>query len=269
MAKKNRSEHMDQSETSPTRAADNAQSGLVLHSGRETTSDLHRLLDATVLAMAGLAEPGEPGNHLVRVQHYVRALAVKLKTSPTYGRPMSDAAITLMFRAAPLHDIGNAGIPDRVLLKPGALSTDEIALVRTHCDIGRASIDQIKSSAGFSTQFLELAREIVSGHHERWDGFGYPNSLAGEAIPMSARIMALADAYDALTSDRVYRARVPHDRAVQTIFQERGEHFDPDMVDALIEIQCEFASIAQRYADTELDLQRKMDYMAVAIAETP
>ncbi len=260
---------MDQTETFPTRVTDNGQSGLVLHNGRETTLDLHRLLDATVLAMAGLAEPGEAGNHIVRVQHYVRALAVKLKTSPTYGRPMSDVAITLMFRAAPLHDIGNAGIPDRVLLKPAALNADEIALVRTHCDLGRALIDQIKGSAGFSTQFLELAREVVCSHHERWDGRGYPNSLAGEAIPMPARIMALADAYDAMTSDRVYRASVPHDRAVQTIFQDRGEHFDPDMVDALIEIQDEFASIAQRYTDTDLDLQRKMDYMAAAIAETP
>ena len=260
---------MEYAEPSPTRTTDSGQPGLVLQSGRETTLDLHRLLDATVLAMAGLAEPGEAGNHIVRVQHYVRALAVKLKTSPTYGRPMSDVAITLMFRAAPLHDIGNAGIPDRVLLKPGALNTDEVALVRTHCDIGRASIDQIRSSAGFSTQFLEVARDIVSGHHERWDGRGYPAALEGEAIPLAARIMALADAYDALTSDRVYRAGVAHDRAVQCIFQDRGEQFDPDMVDALIEIQDEFASIAQRYTDTDVDLQRKMDYMAAAIAETP
>lgn len=253
--------------------ADNSQGGAgagpILQSGRESTYDLQKVFDATVLAMAALAEPGEAGNHIVRIQHYTRALATKLKTSPAYGRPMSDVAINLLFRASPLHDIGNCGIPDRVLLKPGALSQEETALVRTHCAIGCAAIDQIKAGAGLSTQFLELARDIVGSHHERWDGTGYPNALAGEAIPMAARIMALADAYDALTSDRVYRSGVAHDRAVQQLFQDRGDHFDPDMVDALIEIQDEFAAVARRYTDTEQDQQKKMHYMAVAIAETP
>lgn len=256
---------MENTDTSPPLPS----SQPILQSGRESTLDLHKVFDATVLAMATLAEPGEAGNHIVRIQHFTRALATKLKTSPTYGRPMSDVAINLLFRCSPLHDIGNAGIPDRVLLKPGALTTDELALVRTHCSIGCAAIDQIKSAAGLSTQFLEVAREIVGAHHERWDGAGYPNGLRGEAIPMAARIMALADAYDALTSERVYRAGVAHDRAVQQIFQDRGEHFDPDMVDALIEIQDEFAAIAARLTDTAQDQQKKMNYMALAIAETP
>ena len=240
-----------------------------LPAGRETSQDLTRVFDATVLAMAALAEPGEPGKHILRIQHYVRALATKLKTSPAYGRPMSEQTIQLLVRTAPLHDIGNSGIPDRILLKPGALDEDEIRLMRTHPTLGVALIDQIKAHAGLSTQFLEMARDIVGCHHESWNGTGYPNGLSGEDIPMSARIMALADAYDALTSNRVYRAGVPHDRAIQIIFQERAGQFDPDMVDALIEIQDEFASIAARHSDSEGDMQKKMDYMAMAIAESP
>ncbi|MEO6625748.1 MAG: HD domain-containing phosphohydrolase [Burkholderiaceae bacterium] len=255
---------MDHSETSRTGTG-----SAPLHPGRETTLDLSKVFDATVLAMAALAEPGEGGNHIVRMQHFVRALAHKLKASPVYGRPMSDVAIALLFRAVPLHDIGNSGIPDRILLKPGPLDSDEILVMRKHTRIGCAVIDQIKAGAGLSTQFLEVARDIVACHHEHWDGTGYPQGLVGEAIPLVARITALADTYDALTSARVYRSGVPHDRAVQLIFQERAAHFDPDMVDAFIEIQDEYASIAERFSDSDGDLQRKMDYMAMAIAETP
>ena len=255
---------MDHSDTSRTGTG-----SAPLQPGRETTLDLNKVFDATVLAMAALAEPGEGGNHILRMQHYVRALAHKLKASPVYGRPMSDVAIALLYRAVPLHDIGNSSIPDRILLKPGALDEDEIRVMRSHTRNGRAVIDQIKAGAGLSTQFLEVARDIVACHHEHWDGRGYPDGLAGDAIPMVARITALADAYDALTSDRVYRPGVPHDRAVQLLFQERAAQFDPDMVDALIEIQDEYASIAQRFSDTDGDLQKKMDYMAMAIAEAP
>jgi len=231
--------------------------------------DLVRVFDATVLAMASLAEPGEAGNHIVRIQHYVRALAQKLKVSPAYGRNMSDHTIGLLFRAAPLHDVGNSGVPDRILLKPGPLSQEELDIIKTHPVLGRNAIDQIRTTAGVSTEFLEIAREIVYSHQERWDGQGYPQALAGERIPLSARVMAIADAYDGLTSDRVYRAGVAHDKAVQQIFQERAAQFDPDMVDAFIEVQHEFAAIAERYADSDSDLQKKIEYMAKAIAESP
>jgi putative two-component system response regulator len=182
---------------------------------------------------------------------------------------MSEHRIGLLFRASPLHDIGNAGVPDRILLKPGPLSPEETEVIRTHPILGRDTIDQIRGSAGVSTEFLEVARDIIYSHQECWNGTGYPQGLAGEAIPMAARIMAIADAYDALTSDRVYRAGVAHDKAVQQIFQERAGQFDPDMVDAFIEIQDEFAAIAERFADTESDFQQKIDYMAKAIAESP
>ena len=243
--------------------------GVSLPRARDSMQDVARVFDATILAMAHLAEPGEAGNHIVRIQHFVRALAQKLKSSPAYGRSMSEHAIGVMFRACPLHDIGNAGVPDRILLKPGPLSPEEVDIIRTHPVLGRNAIDQIRSSAGVSTEFLEVARDIAFCHQEHWDGSGYPQGLVGERIPLSARVMAIADAYDALTSDRVYRPGVPHDKAVQQIFQERAAQFDPDMVDAFIEIQDEFAAIAERLADTDSDLQRKIDYMAKAIAESP
>jgi putative two-component system response regulator len=246
-----------------------ADPGAGLQRARDSMQDMLRVFDAAILAMAHLAEPGEAGNHIVRIQHFVRALAQKLKASPAYGRSMSEHRIGLLFRASPLHDIGNAGVPDRILLKPGPLTPEEIEVIRTHPTLGRDTIDQIRTSAGVSTEFLEVARDIAYGHQEHWDGTGYPQGLAGEAIPMAARIMAIADAYDALTSDRVYRAGVAHDKAVQQIFQERAAQFDPDMVDAFIEIQDEFAAIAERFADTESDFQQKIDYMAKAIAESP
>ena len=246
-----------------------ADPGAGLPRARDSMQDMLRVFDAAILAMAHLAEPGEAGNHIVRIQHFVRALAQKLKASPAYGRSMSEHRIGLLFRASPLHDIGNAGVPDRILLKPGPLTPEEIEVIRTHPILGRDTIDQIRTSAGVSTEFLEVARDIAYGHQEHWDGTGYPQGLAGEAIPMAARIMAIADAYDALTSDRVYRAGVAHDKAVQQIFQERAAQFDPDMVDAFIEIQDEFAAIAERFADTESDFQQKIDYMAKAIAESP
>ena len=235
----------------------------------ESDQSLGKVLDATILVMASLAEPGEAGKHISRTQNYVRALALKLKTVPAFARLLSDQYIATLFMAAAWHDIGNAGVPDRILLKPGALTEDELDVVKAHPVIGRNTIDEIQHRAGVSTEFLTMAREIAYCHQERWDGSGYPQELAAESIPVAARLMAIADAYDALTSRRVYREGVPHDLAVQQIFQERASHFDPDMVDAFIEIQDEFQAIAQRYADTEVDFENKIDYMAKAIAETP
>ena len=233
----------------------------------ESAQSLGKVLDATILAMASLAEPGEAGNHILRTQHYVRALARKLKANPAYAGLLSEQTIDTLFRAAPWHDIGNAGVPDRILLKPGALTEEELDIVKTHPAIGRNTIDQIQQVAGVAMEFLATAREIAYSHQERWDGTGYPQGLVGERIPVAARLMAIADAYDALTNRRVYREGVPHDVAVQQIFHQRAAHFDPDMVDAFIEIQDEFLAIARRHADTDGDFQKKIDYMAKAIAE--
>lgn len=228
-----------------------------------------RLLDAMVLAMAGLAEPGEAGAHIRRIQLYMKTMAVQLRAMAPYAKDWTEPVIDAMVRGAALHDIGNSAVPDRILLKPGTLSRDEIEIVRMHPVTGRDTIEQIRRDAGVELPFLEFAHQIAYGHHERWDGKGYPQGLQGEQIPAAARVMAIADAYDALTSDRVYRAGVPHDRAVQLIFQERGGQFAPDMVDAFIEVQFAFQEIAQQNADTEHDLQKKIDYLAKAIAESP
>jgi len=228
-----------------------------------------KLLDSMVLAMAGMAEPGEAGHHIRRIQLYVQALATQLRASAAYAKGWTDEVIATMMRGAALHDIGNSAVPDRILLKPGTLTADEVAVVRTHPAIGRDIIDQIRRAAGEDVAFIEFARQIAYGHHERWDGKGYPQGLEGDTNPAAARLMAIADAYDALTSDRVYRAGMPHAKAVQLIFQERGSQFAPDMVDAFIEIQHAFKDIAQQHADTEHDLQKKIEYMAQAIAESP
>lgn len=228
-----------------------------------------RLLNAMVLAMASMAEPGEAGRHIQRIQLYLQALAGQLRSSAPDSHRWNDADIDAMMRGAALHDIGNSAVPDRILLKPGALTAEEFEVVRTHPVIGRDIIDQIRRNAGVELPFMGFARQIAYGHQERWDGTGYPQGISGDNIPAPARMMAIVDAYDALTSDRVYRDGVPHDRAVQLIFQERGAQFAPDMVDAFIEVQHLFQDIAQQHADTENDLQMKMDYLAKAIAESP
>ncbi len=227
------------------------------------------LLNAMVLAMASMAEPGEAGRHIQRIQFYLQALARQLRISAPDTHQWSDADIDAMMRGAALHDIGNSAVPDRILLKLGALTAEEFEVVHMHPVIGRDIIDQIRRNAGVDQPFMGFARDIAYGHHERWDGTGYPQGITGENIPKSARLMAIVDTYDALTSDRVYRAGVPHDKAVQLIFQERGAQFAPDMVDSFIEIQHMFKDIALQYADTENDLQMKMDYLAKAIAESP
>lgn len=259
-------EHSEPSQRNAAIVGDGAPPHFARH---ESALDLAKLFDATMLAMASLAEPGEAGNHILRTRHYARALAVRLKTSAAMADALSEHAIELVFRAAPWHDIGNSGVPDRILLKPGPLTGDELEIIRTHPALGRAVIEQIKARAGVPMELLDTASQIAYSHHERWDGRGYPQGLVGAHIPVAARLMAVADAYDALTSHRVYREGVPHDKAVQRIFQERASHFDPDMVDAFIEIQDEFQAIAHRYADSDIDFQRKIDYMALAIAESP
>jgi putative two-component system response regulator len=227
------------------------------------------LEQALVLALATIAEPGEAGHHIQRIRLYVRALACRLRRAQTYADLWRGDTLDALVQASALHDIGNSAVPDRILLKPGALMQDELDTMRSHAVIGRDIIDQIQRGTGTPSEFLGLAREIAHGHHERWDGKGYPRGLAGDAIPVSAQVVTVADSYDALTSDRVYRAGIAHDKAIQLLFHERGEQLAPDVVDALIEVHHEFADIARQFADSETDLQKRVDYMARAIAENP
>lgn len=227
------------------------------------------LVHGLVLALARTAEPGEGGHHVRRIQLYVQALARHLRQAPPYAALWPDDRLEALVQASALHDVGNSAVPDRILLKPGALTPEEVDTVRSHAVIGRDIIARIRRGTAHASPLLDCAHEITHGHHERWDGQGYPQGLAGDAIPASALVVAVADAYDALTSNRVYRAGVAHDRAMQLLFQERGGQFAPDMVDALIEVQHEFAEIARRWADSETDLQQQIDYLAKAIAESP
>lgn len=208
---------------------------------------------ATITAFCALAEArdNETGNHIRRTQHYVRILAEALQDHPRFRDQLDDEVIQLLFKSAPLHDVGKVATPDAILLKPGKLTADEWVLMKQHCEYGRNAILQAESALGGVTDasFLQYAAEIAYGHHERWDGSGYPQGLAGDAIPLSARLMAIADVYDALISRRVYKQPIPHEEAIQMMLVERGRHFDPDIVDALESVAAKFAEIAQNFRD--------------------
>lgn len=207
---------------------------------------------ATIMAFCALAEArdNETGNHIRRTQHYVQALAEYLCDHPRFAPELTDEAIGLLFKSAPLHDVGKVAIPDAILQKPGPLTPDEWVVMRRHCEYGREAIAMAENELAFTgDSFLRYAKEIAFGHHERWDGGGYPQGLAGEDIPLSARLMAVADVYDALISRRVYKSAIPHDQAVEMIARERGTHFDPDVADAMVAMADVFRDIAQRFGD--------------------
>ncbi|MBE2258365.1 MAG: two-component system response regulator [Rhodobacteraceae bacterium] len=233
------------------------------------TSELEALQEVTILAMASLAETRdcETGKHILRTQRYVRALAEKLRPHPRFADFLTDQNILLLFKSAPLHDIGKVGIPDRILLKPGRYEPHEFEIMKNHTLLGRDAIQLAEDWLGARVEFLTIAKEITLYHQEKWDGSGYPEALVGENIPVSARLMAIADVYDALISRRVYKEQLPHEQAAKIIAEGRGRHFDPDMVDAFIEIQDEFRAIAQRYPDLDSDLQKKIEFLAQAVAD--
>jgi len=209
--------------------------------------------DVTVHALARLAETRDPetGNHLLRTQEYVRTLALQLRRSGHYVEQLDDHMVALLAKSAPLHDIGKVGIPDSVLLKPGKLDAAEWTVMKTHAQIGADAIAHAEHDVAHPVEFLHCAKQIARSHHERWDGSGYPDGLAGEAIPLAARVMALADVYDALISRRVYKAAHSHAHACALILAERGRHFDPAVVDAFADCHAELQTIAQRFADDD------------------
>ena len=209
--------------------------------------------DVSMRALASIAEArdDETGNHILRTQAYVNVLARALATTPRYAGELTPALVETYTKAAPLHDIGKVAIPDHILHKPGKHTPDEWEIMKTHARQGsdaiwRAICDQEEREA---LDFLYIAMDIAHYHHEKWDGSGYPEGLAGEAIPLPARLMALADVFDALISKRAYKPAFPLDRATAIITEGRGAHFDPDVVDAFIGHLDEFATIAARYAD--------------------
>jgi putative two-component system response regulator len=219
----------------------------------ERTAELALTQQITIEALASLAEyrDSETGSHIKRTQHYMLVLATQLSRHAPYRDSLDAKTIDLLFRCAPLHDIGKVAVRDSILLKPGKLSPEEFEEMKLHVEYGANALDVAKGQHGASN-FLTLARELILGHHERWDGKGYPYHLAGEAIPLAGRLMAVADVYDALISQRVYKPAFSHAEAVNIIRKDRGTHFDPAIVDAFIEIADEFQHIAQTYADKPL-----------------
>jgi putative two-component system response regulator len=217
----------------------------------QRTAEIQQLQDTMVMMLASLAETrdNETGNHIARTQHYVRTLAEALRHDPRHASQLTPEAIDLLFKSAPLHDIGKVGVPDSILLKPGRLTPDEFEVMKTHTTLAREAIEMTERRLGRDVPFLRFAKEIATSHHEKWDGSGYPQGLAGEAIPLSARLMAVADVYDALISRRVYKPPFPHEEAVTIIMQGRGSHFDPVVCDAFFAQRETFRAIATRFAD--------------------
>lgn len=217
---------------------------------RERTEEISRTQDVAIFCMTSLAETrdNETGMHIRRTQHYVRALAEHLNSHERFHRHIDDDFIELLFKSAPLHDIGKVGVPDRILLKPGKLDAQEWEEMKKHAEYGKAAIDNAEQQYG-SSSFLNIAKEIAYCHHERWDGQGYPQGLKEEEIPLSARLMAVADCYDALISRRVYKEPFSFEKAANIIREGRGSHFDPDIVDAFITLESVFTATAKRFAD--------------------
>ena len=223
------------------------------------TREVQMIQDVTIVAMASLAETrdNETGNHIRRTQNYVRVLAKQMQTHPRFRDVLTDETIELLYKSAPLHDIGKVGIPDRILLKPGKLTPEEFEIMKTHTTLGRDAILAAEARLDVSNSFLSLAREIAYSHQEKWDGSGYPEGLSGDDIPVSARLMAVADVYDALISRRVYKAPLSHDDAVAVIVEGSGAHFDPDLVAGFVELESEFRAIAQQFSDSDAKIRAK------------
>lgn len=215
------------------------------------TQEVHDVQDVTIHALASLAEArdNDTGNHILRTQRYVWVLANQLRNHPRFAPHLDAQTIEWLYKSAPLHDIGKVGIPDAILLKPGKLTAEEFEIMKTHTTLGRDAIAQAETRLGRNVPFLRVAKEIAYSHQEKWDGSGYPQGLAGEAIPVSARLMAVADVYDALISKRVYKGAMTHAEAVSIVRQGSGSHFDPAMVVAFEGTQDGFLAIAEAFAD--------------------
>ena len=207
--------------------------------------------DLTINALAEVAETrdNETGNHIRRTQEYVYILAHRLQLHPSFAGFLTNKVVELMTKSAPLHDIGKVGIPDHILLKPGKLTEEEWAIMKTHSMLGATSIERALRNADRRLDFLDMAMQIAHYHHEKWDGSGYPEGLKEDAIPIPARLMALADVFDALVTRRVYKPPMSYKQAKEIIVAERGRHFDPDVADAFLHSFDEFVTVAEKYRE--------------------
>lgn len=237
---------------------------------QKRTREIVAIQDITVRAMALLAETrdSETGNHLRRTQMYVKAMAIYLQNHPRFATELSPEAIESLYKSAPLHDIGKVGIPDRILRKPGKLDANEFETMKTHTTLGYAALVHAEKEVGQEMPFMRYAKEMTLSHQEKWDGSGYPQGLRGNAIPISARLMALADVYDTLISKRVYKRGFTHEEARAIIHKGRNAHFDPDIVDAFTAIEAQFQAIATDFSDGEVESAAELLRTACNLSNT-
>ena len=217
---------------------------------REQVREITSAQTATIFGMSKLAESRDPGagGYLERLREYVRVLAQQLGTQPTYQPVIGEAFIDAIYAAAPLLDIGKVGIPDTILLKAARLEPAEWEIMKSHTLIGGDMLRAVdKEHPG--NIFIRTGIEIAEGHHEKWDGSGFPRGTSGESIPLAARIVALADVYDSLTSPRGHKTPFTHDQARQVLIDGAGRHFDPEVVNAFLVIEPEFVRIRRRFQD--------------------
>jgi HD-GYP domain-containing protein (c-di-GMP phosphodiesterase class II) len=202
----------------------------------------------TLNAMA-MARDNETGNHILRTQNYVRILATRLREMGLYKSVLTDDFIDLLFKAAPLHDVGKVGIPDGILHKKSSLTPEEWEIMKTHTTIGESILSAAVYKLGKGEDVVDKAILIAGSHHEKWDGSGYPRGLKGEDIPLAARLMTVADIYDALVSKRVYKRAWTHQEACTEIVRLSGSHLDPHIVKAFLTEQIAFKEIATALQD--------------------
>ncbi|WP_419779309.1 HD-GYP domain-containing protein [Maridesulfovibrio sp.] len=232
----------------------------MIESLRARTEEIELTQAVTIESLATLAEYRDPetGGHIRRTMNYVRLMAERLVQMPRYQEELDERCVTLLYQSAPLHDIGKVGVPDHILLKPGKLTDEEFTAMKRHPIYGRDTMLKASKNLG-STSFLQFAMEIAYTHHEKWDGSGYPQGLKGEEIPLSGRLMAIADVYDALISKRVYKPPFTHSKAVSIIQKDSGTHFDPELVEVFMELNEDFRQIAIKYADLQEERDALME----------
>ena len=220
---------------------------------RSRNKELVIMQNFTIQCLAALTETrdSETGGHILRCQHYVKVLSKGLAKLPQFSRLLNEETIDLLYKSAPLHDIGKVGIPDRILLKPDRLTEEEYVEMKKHTLYGREAIRRAEQIYGkeVNDSFLQFGKVMAYSHHEKWDGSGYPEGLTGENIPIFGRIMAIADVYDALICKRRYKPSFSHEEAVSIIAQSKGTHFDPVVVEVFLDVNEEFNKIAKQFPD--------------------
>jgi len=226
----------------------------------ESYRKLHNARMATILGLAKLAEYRDEGTgtHLERIREYAKLIAEEMAKKPKYAGHITPEYIDDVYQSSILHDIGKVGIPDAILLKPGKLSVEEYDVIKRHTTLGGDAIKAIEAKIE-GQSFLALGKEIAYNHHEKWDGSGYPRGLSGEGIPLAARIIALADVYDALTTRRFYKEAFSHKRSMQIIIDQKGTHFDPEVVDIFLALEDEFNRIRREKLEDETELMKPLE----------